>query len=408
MTSISVNPFKIYKGLPRSIYVIFFARMIDSMGSVVLPMIALILTEKIGFSKSEAGMLATIFMISQAPFLLLGGKLADKFGCKKVIIIFNSLAALFYIPCGFMKPHIAMALMIVFAANMFSTSSPAINSFVTEIAAPGQLKTSYSILYLGYNLGMAIGPAIGGILFNDYLQLLFIIDGVTCLLSVALIAFLVPDAHKKKQVQTTVKDDLIKDVGSYKFVLKSPALLIFSAILLVYNFCYAQWSFVLPLQSQFIFGLNGAKFYSFLVSINALAVIILTPFLTSITKKYKPLSIVAGGGLFYALTFTIFGLGARFYQFVVAAIILTIGQILININTNIYIAEQAPKNCIGRANSVLTIINGIGYAIGPVIMGYVLVVLPFSTSWYMTAGIMAAAVGVMIALCLRMRRKMSV
>lgn len=404
MKSIIKNPLMIYKGLPKSIYIIFAARIVDCMGSVILPMIALILTQKIGFSKSTAGLLASIFIISQAPFLLLGGKLADKIGCKKVIVIFNSFAALFYIPCVFMKPSIIMALMIAIAANMFATSSPAINTIVTEISGSEQLNASYSILYLGYNLGMAIGPAIGGILFNDHLQILFLIDAVTCLISTTLIGVFVPNAKlNKNKTNGNISEvaaivNLKENVGSYKFLFKSPLLITFSVILLVYNFCYAQWGFMLPLQSASLFGKFGAQNYSLLVSVNALAIIILTPILTSVTHKYRSLAIVAAGGLFYIVTFAIFGVGSALYQFVLASIVLTIGQVLININTNIFIAEASPKNCIGRANSVLTIINGIGIAIGPVIMGYVLLALNFTGSWFLITLLMTAAAVAMFVL----------
>jgi MFS family permease len=378
------------------------ARIIDNMGSVVLPMIALILTQKIGFDESTAGLLASIFMISQAPFLLLGGKLADKIGCKKVIVIFNSLAAVLYLPCAFMQPSIPMALLIAFAANMFSTASPAINTIVTEIASPEQLNSSYSILYLGYNLGMAIGPAIGGILFNDHLQLLFVIDAVTCFISTVLIGFFVPNKGEQNRESSQVSDvkalaNLKENVGSYKFLFKSPLLISFAVILLAYNFCYAQWGFMLPLQSASLFGKFGAQNYSMLVSVNAIAVIILTPILTSLTSKYRSLAIVAAGGLFYIMTFAMYGVGTFLYQFVIASIILTMGQVLININTNIFIAEQAPKNCIGRANSVLTIINGVGTAIGPVIMGYVIAAVKFTASWFIVALLMTiAAVGMFV------------
>lgn len=413
MGTILKNPFNIYRGLPKSIYFIFAARIVDSMGSVILPMIALILTQKIGFSNTKAGVLASIFMIAQAPFLLLGGKLADKIGCKRVIVIFNSLAACFYIPCAFMKPNIWVALLIAIAAMMFSTSSPAINTIVTEISPKSQLNPCYSILYLGYNLGMCIGPAIGGLLFNDYLQVLFAIDAVSCLVSTLLIGVFVPNSFRKNETQIDKDSDVEElanfkeNVGSYKFVFKSPLLIVFSCILLVYNFCYAQWGYMLPLHSASIFGNMGAQNYSLLVSVNAIAVIILTPLITNLTHKYNPLGIVACGGVFYLLTFIMFSFGDRLYQFIIAAVILTVGQVLININTNIFIAEQAPKNCIGRANSVLTIINGMGIALGPFIMGFVLLGLDFKAAWFVITILMFVATVVMFITDYRQKRKLS-
>ena len=79
--------------MPKGIYFLFLARIIDSAGSFILPLITLILTQKIGFSKSEAGLLSTLFMLVQAPFLLLSGRLIDRFGSKRGIVVFILLGA---------------------------------------------------------------------------------------------------------------------------------------------------------------------------------------------------------------------------------------------------------------------------------------------------------------------------
>lgn len=372
------NPLNIYRGLPRGIYAIFISRIIDNMGSVVMPMITLILTQKIGLPENSTGILATLFMFSQAPFLLFGGKLTDKIGSKKVIVIFNSLGAAAYIPCVFMRPNIIMALMIAVAANLFSVAAPAYNSIAAELTNGKDVKSAYSILYLGYNLGLAIGPAIGGILFNRHLQMLFLLDAATCLISTALVYFWVPNTRKMNKNAAFNID--IKD-STLKVLLKSPTFMIFSVILLGYNFCYSQWGFMLPLQSASVFNENGAKFYSFMVSVNAVSVIVFTPILTHMTHRFRPLSIVSIGGLCYMLSFLIFAGGKDLFSFMIAAVILTFGQILVNINVNIHVAQQTPAAYIGRANSFLSIINGIGVAIGPVVMGHILLGVSYQAAW---------------------------
>lgn len=390
------NLFTVYSGLPRGIYIIFVSRIIDNMGSVVMPMITLILTQKICFSKNQAGVLATIFMIFQAPFLLLGGKLVDKIGSKKVIVIFNTLGAIAYIPCGFIRPHFIMAALIAVASYCFSVAAPAYNAIVTEVAPKDKLNSAYSILYLGYNLGMAIGPALAGFLFNNYLNLLFLIDAMTCVISTSLVFFFVPYNSKSKMPQKKRAEQF--DINSYKDILKSSALIGFSIVLLCYNFCYAQWGFMLPLQITSIFNTNGAKYYSLLVSVNAISVIFFTPLLTSLTRKFRPLGIIAVGGIFYIASFFIFGVGKEMFFFVVSTVILTMGQILININTNIYIAEKTPQKALGRAISLLNIVNGAGVAIGPIIMGMVLTYINYTEAWLFVAVLMFAGTARMFIL----------
>lgn len=83
-----------YRGLPREIYILFFSRIINSMGTFVFPLLALILSSKIGLSKVDTGNFMTLLVFTQAPSMIIGGKLVDIFGRKKVIMIFQGLGAL--------------------------------------------------------------------------------------------------------------------------------------------------------------------------------------------------------------------------------------------------------------------------------------------------------------------------
>ena len=91
-----------YSGLPRGIYILFFVRIINSMGSFVFPLLTLFLTDKLGLGAREAGMFVSLSALSYIPGGLIGGKLSDIIGRKKVMIIFQGLAALLFLPCAFL------------------------------------------------------------------------------------------------------------------------------------------------------------------------------------------------------------------------------------------------------------------------------------------------------------------
>jgi MFS family permease len=393
----------VYGGLPRSIYFLFFARIVDNMGNFIIPLITLILTRKIGFSPSEAGTLATIFMVLQAPFLLLGGKLIDIWGSRKVLIIFNTLGALAYLPCAFLKPGMLTAVIIAVAANFFTAASPALNSIVIDIVKGEQLKSAYSLLYLGFNLGYMVGPVLAGLMFNNYLNLLFVLDSLTALVSTAFIIFFVkiPKRTEEAPAQNGQMVDInvpINKSAILYFIFENRVLLFFSAIFLIYNFAYSQWSFMLPIEMTDIFKIEGAKLYSYLIGTSAVLVILLTPLLTALTKKFQSLPVMAAGGIFYLAAFLIFGFNRILALFFAGAVLLTVGQILVNINSNLYIAQRTPKEYIGRANSLLSLVNGIGFATGPIIAGHALLIFNFAQTWSAIAGLMLISSGAMFLL----------
>jgi len=368
----------------------------------------LILTVKIGFTESQVGLYATIAMFSQLPFIVIGGILVDRFGGKKIIVSLHLIGSLFYITCGMMKPDLSVLILMIMASNIYAMASPAFNALVPLVTPATLTKNAYSLMYLGLNLGLAVGPFIGGVLFNNHLSLLFFIDAFTTIFSAGLILFFFSHDRCEGKLET---DEIIKQENSktdtvVSFLLRNPSLIIFSIILLVYNFCYIQWNFMLPLHTAFLFKENGPRVFGFLISVNAITVVVLTPLLTSLMQKIPPLKSICVGGIFYLVSFVLFAFSKFTLMFILAIVILTIGEILVTINSNNYIAKSIPFQYMGKANSLLFIINGIGYAIGPIIMGYVILFTGLRKAWLIVSAIMLCSV-VSMYLDSRIEKKMN-
>ena len=72
-----------YRGMPREIYVVFFARMINAMGMFIFPLFTLILSKKIGLSPSETGFWLMMMSFVFVPSSILGGKNCRSFWPQK-------------------------------------------------------------------------------------------------------------------------------------------------------------------------------------------------------------------------------------------------------------------------------------------------------------------------------------
>ena len=155
-----------YKGLPKEIYIIFVARVMNSLGGFVNPLLVLILTQKVGLDTGIAGTYITFISFIAVPGMILGGKLADSFGRKWIICICQGLGASIYIAAGFISPSMTMVYMIMGASFFFIMCSPAYDAILADLTNPDNRKGAYSLLYMGWNLGFAIGPAIAGLLLK--------------------------------------------------------------------------------------------------------------------------------------------------------------------------------------------------------------------------------------------------
>ncbi|WP_069649970.1 MDR family MFS transporter [Caloranaerobacter ferrireducens] len=365
--------FNNYRGLPRSIYIIFLARIINSMGAFVYPFLTYFFVENLGLGEHTAGEYILLASTAFVPGSLIGGKLADHFGRKKILLLFQGLAALTLIPCAFLGNSMMIPWLLILSSFFGGAANPSSGAMVTDLTNPNNRQEAFSLLYLGTNLGIAVGPLIAGFLYNNYIEWIFLGDAITTFISLLLVLIYVKETiPSEDEVKDSFnkKDDEKAEEGNIILVLlKRPALLAFSAVSTIYSFVYSQHSFSIPLQVREIFAVNGPKVFGWVMTTNALSVIILTVFITVITRNNKSTTNIAVAGIFYSIGFGMLYYINSFYLVILSTVVWTIGEILIVTNSSVYIANHTPISHRGRFNAVLPIISGFGYAVGPVIMG---------------------------------------
>ena len=80
-------------------------------------------------------------------------------------------------------------LMMTFGFSVLNESvRPASLSMISSLVAPAQRKSAFALSRLSANLGMSVGPAIGGILAVYSFRWLFLVDGATSILAGVVLA----------------------------------------------------------------------------------------------------------------------------------------------------------------------------------------------------------------------------
>jgi MFS family permease len=380
--------FSSYSGLPREVYFLFAARLVNSMGFFVTPLLTLILTQKLGMSKAEAGTTVALLLLTQAPCVILGGRLADTIGRKKTLLAGSLAGAAFYLACGAGLTGRTMVYCIILAADCVAVSMPASDALLADLTKPEERQSAYSLLYLGINIGMAASPIIGGLLFKDHLPLLFILDAVTTFAAVGIIAFRVPEVFVPGR-----RTDSAPAISLHAALKRAPVLAAFVGFMFLYDFCYSQWNFMLPAQFGDRFSGDGARLYSVLSSINAVTVIVMTPLVTRLTRRTRPLRAMAVAGIFYCAAYIGFSACGPYPLYCVLAAVFTLGEIFSAIQSGAFISIRSPAGCLGRINAFSTLVRGSSAALGPLIMGQALTRITYGTGWLIIAGIALAAAG---------------
>ena len=331
--------------------------------------------------EARTGLIMTLIGVFAIVGTLVGGKITDNGDRKTILVISQILSASIAGFCGFIpdSPMLPWALILF---NFFTSAARPVNTaMLTDLTTPENRASSFSLLYLGINIGVSVGPLVAGFLFNNFRQWLFWGDSLTTFLSVILVIAFIP-ALKKEEIRAFSEKEAEEKAHIFSALLKRPILLIYSILLPLTSFVYSQHSFSLPLLLENRLNSDGPRFYGIIMSANAVTVLVLTPLLTYWLHRFKPLFNMAIGQLCYAIGFGMlyFAIESPFF-FLISTVIWTLGEILNVINSGVFIANHTPVNYRGRFSAWFATARTAGHISSPVISGFILKAFGSSAIW---------------------------
>lgn len=372
--------FKMYQGLRKEIYILCFGRFVTAMGSLIWPMLTLILKSKLNFDAEQVALWFLIFGVLQLPFGLMGGKLTDKYNKRNLILVFDLISVSLYVLTALL-PLSTTSLCIYFIGSLFQHMEwPAYDSLIAELTTNHEREKAYSLQYLASNLGVVFAPTLGGLLFNNYLWLSFLLCGLAVLSSTILIFLFVPKTMEKVKNTNTYEEH---EEGTLVDILKTrKILLMYVVISCISVIVYNQFNYLLPIQMDEMFLEQGAVFFGMLTSINGAVVICFTPILTQITLQWDDLKRIRLGVLVQIIGIC----SCFFYQdelmfYIISMIIFTFGEILNTLGSSPYISKRMPASHRGRFTSINNIITTMASSLGNTIVGKIVVLYTFKEGW---------------------------
>ena len=360
-----------YKGLRRENYVLFFGTIVTNMGSMIWPMLTLILEQKMGMSAGKIALIMMVWSFACMPANLLGGRLADKLNKKKIILAGDSVSVICYVVCGLIPLSYVTIGLLMLASVFQSVEGPAYNALVADITPTRDREKAYSLSYLGVNLGLMVSPTLGGMLFKNYLWLAFIICGVAIGCSTLLIWFLVKNIDPVvEECEEAVYQRARENTSVWRVLRDNKPLLLFYLIMALYYAAYNQFSFLMPLEMGRIHGDNGALIFGTVTSLNCIIVVIFAPLITNWFKKLRETAKMVVGTALLIVGYLVFILLLGHVPAYYAAIVLfTWGEIFNALAEGPYESRRVPSSHRGRLSSVLGVSQGILLSLFDVVLG---------------------------------------
>ena len=391
-----------YSGLKREIYILFIGKLVTAMGSFVWPMLTFFLTTKLGLSDGTSTLMIATASVLSFPAALVGGKLADRFSRKWIIIIFDCATVSLYLLAAVLPLTIFTAILL-FAAGLFQTiESPAYDALNADYSTSMQREKAYSLSYLGFNLGFIIGASVSGMLFENHIRLAFCLNGLAVFISTVLIFLFV---HKKNAISEDA-ESLVENYTEYEQPVddKIPVLQILRqrpvviGMLLIGCMAFMPanlMGILLPLQLKDAMGEAGATLYGYLNSLNGFVVIVFTPILTVVLKRFTeiPKSIV-GLLLFVAGNF-FFSLQTATAILFVGMFVFTLGEVVTVLGSNPYASRRIPASHRGRVGGLSSVVHSVVSSATQYLISFLLIATNsnYRLLWnvFIVCGLVAAA-----------------
>lgn len=374
---------KTYNEFPRLFWVVVLTRFIDSLGSTILfPFFSLYVTQKFGVGMMQAGILlglSSFFALVGSTF---GGALTDRFGRRKIILfglIFSGLSSLLLGSANSIK---VMYPLIVVVGLLASVANPAHEAMLADILPESKRQEGYGILRVVFNYAWIVGTAMGGLIATRSFFALFEVDATVSCIAAAILFRLLPETKPQIREETGRKQESFwETIKGYRVVLRDLAFMGFVLSGMLALIVYIQQFSSLAVYLRDVHGIDS-RGYGIILSITGLEVVLLQ-FWISRKIRYRPpfLVMMLGAGIF-AIGVFLYGIVSGFVMFVIAAVIVCIGEMLYFPTSQVVVAGFAPKEMRGRYMAIAGFITSVPNSIGPGAAGYVLDHLDPHLLWY--------------------------
>jgi predicted MFS family arabinose efflux permease len=262
---------------------------------------------------------------------------------------------------------------------------------VADLLPEEKRAEGFGIIRVAFNISVVIGPAIGGFMAARSYLSLFIADAIISLIAASIVMVSLPET-KPEAKPGAEHESLAQTFGGYFKVLKDTTFMLFIGACLLMVLVYMNMNTTLGVYLRDVYGVPESG-YGWILSLNAAMVVFFQFYTTRRVENRPPLLMMALGTALYAIGFAMYGFVSAYIFFLLAMVIITIGEMIVVPVSQALVARFAPEDMRGRYMAMFGFSWGIPYAIGPLMAGIVMDNYNPKLLWYATGvvGMLAVA-----------------
>jgi len=350
-----VNPWRGLAGLPRASFLLALATFVNRAGVMVRPMLVLYLTNELGFSESLAGWMLALYGATTLVAAPLSGWLADRFGAARVLRCALVLAALSMCCYPLARGPLGVAAATILFSLFNEMPRPALMTLVADVAPPERRKQAFVLSRVAVNLGLSIGPALGGLIAQwSYLAIFWVDAAASSLAALILLRTRLPAHPHVERPQGSAVRVLLSDRVLLLFFVGTVAN---GLVFFQHDSTMAYWMNRVLGMTEFRFGLT--------ITVNTLLIGLVEVELNTRTAHWSHRRSLVLGSVLTAIGFWAMACADSWWEIAATVVVWTFGEMIAMPAMSAFVSEIAPPRRRGLYMSTLMLAFGTGCTLGP-------------------------------------------
>ncbi len=370
---------------PKQFWLMFAGLIFSTTGTTMIwPFLMIFVSERLALPFTAVTSLMTIKAVVGLLASLLAGSVVDRFGRKWVMVLGLIGNGLVYFLMSGAQSYFQFALLMALGGIFTPMYRVGMDAMLADMFKPEKRVDAYALMRMGRNIGVALGPAIGGFVLSiSYTIGLYAGAAGLGIYGLFVLFFM---RETMRQTSKMRSSSLREQFVGYIYAFKDGVFMRLVGGFTLVQICAMLVWVLLSVYMKQNFGIPE-KVYGWIPTTNAIMIILFQVLITRWTKKFKATTVLAVGSTFYALSMLIISLSGDLSGFWLGMVVMTIGELILMPTVSAFVANLAPADKRGRYMSIYGLTWNVATGTGPLAAGILSDQLGLRAPWIAGIGV---------------------
>ena len=355
---------------PRAFWILVAGTFVYCAGSgLAFPLEGIYLRTHLHASWFTIGILFGLLGVLASPSQIAGGAVTDRVGRRATMVVSAVSGIVWFVGFAFANRAWQVGVLVVVESAcgwpLFLTSS---NAMIADLLPAKQRAAAYSLIRTAMNVGVVLGPAVGGLALNlgATFRAVFLCAAAGCAAFLVMILVWVEETRPAAAAQ----EGVAKPAG-YRVVAADRRFMLFCAVALLPLIPFGQFG---AIYSTYITTEMGVSYgtWPLLLALNAAIVALLQFVAVALSRGRDPMHLMALASLLLAVGVGGVAFAHSLSTLVVLVVVMSLGELFFAPIASSIVSDMAPEAIRGRYMGAWTVMWNGGISAGPLLGGILL------------------------------------